>query len=307
MSRLSTSCSRKPVRPRECSMLQAMPAEQSVTVGLGEMQSRFLRGLHDARADFESLDRSLFLDPPAGTIEGRWAIYRNAYVVRLVESIATDYPAVARIVGHSQFHTLCQRYLKSFPPYSHDIGRAGERLPAFLPGDPIAAALPFLPDLASLERALAVSIGSPDDESSGWSDIAALPVELLALTPLRLAPAAALIASEWPLASLWLAKDQPDSSIDIPLEGPPSTILVSRRGLSPRWRSIDHDDRIVVEGALRGATPADLLESGEFGGEEEASLRLVQALRRVADDGALNHPFFMSAALDSAPRPKEVP
>src|SRR5262245_9428366 len=116
-------------------MLQVMPADTSVTVGLREMQLRILRALHGADAGSGELHRSLFLDPPSGSVALRWAIYQNAYVVRLVESLGTDYPAIGRIAGPSQFQSLCQRYLRSFPPSSHDIGRAGERLPEFLLAD----------------------------------------------------------------------------------------------------------------------------------------------------------------------------
>ena len=217
-----------------------------------------------------------------------------------------DYPAMARITGADAFRALCRRYLTAFPPHSYDIGRAGERLADHLGSDPVAAALPFLPDLARLEWALVEAVASPDVEMLGWDEVAAMPAERFAETPLPLAPATALLESPWPLAALWLAKDQGNDAIDIPLEGHPSIILITRPDLEPRWRSIDADERAIVRAALGATSPASLLQSGVFGQADDASLRLVRALQRVVSDGAFRS-LRQPGAADGAPLFKEVP
>jgi hypothetical protein len=271
-----------------------------------EIQSRVLAALRAPDGLAEPIDRDLFVAPRGGSFERRWAIYRNAYLVRLAEAIENDYPAIERITGHDAFQGLCRRYVMEFPPHSHDIGRAGERLADYLPTDPVTTALPFLPDLARLERALADAMVSADVESLQWEEISGMPVERFATLPLCPAPATVLIESRWPVPSLWLAKDQPNDAIDIALEGHPSVILVTRQGLQPRWRSIDADEHAVARGALEGATPASLLESGAFGETKAASLRLVRALRRVVGYGAFRS-LSHSGAADGAPTFKEIP
>lgn len=287
-------------------MRQSPLANTTAAVALQAMQSQLLAALRDGHSPTEGFRGGLFLDPPSGTAARRWEIYRNAYLIRLVEAIDNDYPAIARITGPTPFHALCHRYLTAFPPHSHDIGRAGQRLAEYLPRDPVTMDLPFLPELARFEWALAEAIGAPDAEPLHWSDLAGLSAEQLADSSLRLSPATVFIPSRWPLAALWLAKDQPDSAVDVPLDVQSSAILVSRQGLEPRWRSIDSDERALVEGASRGATPASLLESGVYGEDDQASLRLVRALRRVADYGALA-PLSHSGDAEGAPLSKETP
>jgi hypothetical protein len=270
------------------------------------MQSRVLAALRSPGEIIDPGDPSLFLAPPAGSIERRWTIYRNAYVVRLAEAIEDDYPAIARITGADAFRALCRRYVTAFPPHSHDIGRAGERLADYLPGDPIATDLPFLSDLARLERALVEAVVSPDQETLCWDEVVAMPADEFAENPLPLAFATSLHDSPWPLAALWLAKDQPNHAIDIPLEGHPSVILVTRQGMEPRWRSIDADERAIVRAAQEAASPASLLQSGVFGQADDASLRLVSALQRVVNYGAFRS-LRLPGAADGAPLSKEVP
>ena len=68
------------------------------------------------------------------------------------------------------------------------------------------------------------------------------------------------------------------------------TLLVWRDGVTPRWRTVDEDDASLVAGALAGSTPSLLLESGVFGAGTDAPPRLVAALRRVVELGALAPP-----------------
>ncbi len=277
----------------------------TAAAALAELQSRFLASLRDADVPGEGVDRDLFVDPPAGTLAERWAIYRNAYLVRLTEAIADRYPAIARIAGPVPFRDLCQRYVTEFPPSSHDIGRAGARFPEYLPSDPIATSLPFLPDLARFERALAEAVAAPDVEPLRWRDLAAMPADRLAEIPLRLACAAALIVSPWPLTALWLTTDQPDSAVDVDLAAGPSAILVARQGLEPRWRSLDADELAVAEAVSRGATPASILESDALGGGRDAPPRFVRALRSLVSFGALA-PLSVSGSAPGAPPSKET-
>ncbi|HEX5043811.1 MAG TPA: DNA-binding domain-containing protein [Candidatus Polarisedimenticolaceae bacterium] len=267
---------------------------------------RVLAALRSPGEIADPVESGLFLAPPAGSIERRWAIYRNAYTVRLAEAIESDYPAVARITGAHVFAELCHRFLTACPPYSYDIGRAGERLPDYLQSDPLATDLPFLSDLARLELALVQAMVSPDHEPLRWGEVEAMPAERFAETPQSLAPATILLDSPWPLAALWLAKDQPDHAVDIPLAGHPSVILVTRQALEPRWRSIDADERAIVRGAQEGVSPASLLQRGVFGHAADASLRLVRALQRVVSYGAFRS-LRHSGAADGAPLSKEVP
>ena len=166
---------------------------------LRETQARFLRALREGGDAPATYPPAGFRQPPGDTLEARWGIYRDGYLTRLVEAIRDDYPAVERIVGPEAFKSICRRYLAASPPSSYDIGRAADRLAEHLGSDPDAIKLPFLPDLARFERALARANVAPDAEPLDWSGIASLGPERVADMPLRAAPATSLVRSPWPL------------------------------------------------------------------------------------------------------------
>ncbi len=115
-------------------------------------QARFLLDLMGLEGRTEDQRRRAFRVPPHGSIEERWQVYACGYVARLVDALAGEHPATRRILGEDAFGSLVSRYVLACPPRSHDLAHAGERLPRFLESDPLTARLPFLPDLATLER-----------------------------------------------------------------------------------------------------------------------------------------------------------
>jgi hypothetical protein len=222
-----------------------------------------------------------------GDVERRWAIYSSGYVARLVEALENDYPAVRRILGEGPFGSLVARYLRRFPPRSFDIGRAGERLPGFLEGDPLSADLPFLPDLARFEWSLAEAFVAADSVPLAWSDVAALGPEAVADARFRLRPGATLVRSSWPLLALWAAKDLADEDVDVPLEPAPFTVLVYRDGLEVRRRLVGEADAGFLEAASTGLRLSDLLS--EASGTAEAA-ELVERFRAWVVDGLIEKP-----------------
>lgn len=245
---------------------------------LAELQAEFLRGLR--RRGENLAKRGAFAPPPRGDVARRWEIYRDGYVIRLAEAMRNDYPAIARILGFGPFRSLVARYLEAFPPHAPDIGQAGARLPEFLAGDALSADLPFLPDLARFEAALAAGVVAADARPVGREEIAAMG-ETVFERPLGLAPGAAYIASDWPLGDLWECRDRPDDEIHVEVLGRPTKVLLHRDGLAMRWREVDAEEGAFLAAATgAGATLAALCDGGGFGPPEQAAPRLVDVLLR---------------------------
>ena len=237
--------------------------------GLRTVQEDFLASLRGRPASAWTGPEGPFLAPPTGDVERRWAIYSSGYVARLVEALENDYPAVRRILGEGPFGSLTARYVRRFPPRSFDIGRAGDRLAAFLAEDRLSAELPFLPDLARYEWSLAEAFVAADSVPLAWSDLAALGPEAVADATFRLRPGTTLVRSSWPLLALWGAQDLADEDVSIPLEPSPSTVLVHRAGLEVRRRLVGEADARFLEAATGGLRLSDLLHGAS--GETEAA------------------------------------
>ncbi|HET6371783.1 MAG TPA: DNA-binding domain-containing protein [Candidatus Polarisedimenticolia bacterium] len=271
--------------------MQALPSpDGSRSMDLYSTQARLL-GAMSAGQDIlgQSVER-LFLEPAGESVAARWNIYAEGYLLRLAEAIGNDYPAIRRIAGHWAFVQLCRRYLSAFPPSSFDIGRAGAALAIYLPSDAASGSLPFLPDLARFEWALAEAVVARDVVPLTWSDVKACGADRFTDLPLVATPGTAIVRSIWPLSDLRIAKDKKDDEIDIVLEGRSTTLIIWRHGLEPRWVAASEDQAALAEGALSRTTPARLLETGAFGAGKDAPLRLVAALGRIVELGILAPP-----------------
>jgi hypothetical protein len=258
---------------------------------LRQLQESFLAGLREADTAERLAASGLFLEPPRGTVGQRLEIYRQGYLIRLAAAIENDYPALARILGPGAFRSLARRYLAACPPAAHDVGRAGDRLACHLAGDPLTSKLPFLPDLARFEAALAAAVVAADLPPVSRQAFAALGPDRLLDLEVTLAPGAALLRSEWPVGDLWACRDRSDEEIAIEVFGRPSQIVIYRDGLAVRWRELTAEEAEFVGAAARGTTLAELLECERFGPPEEAAPRLVALFLRLVESSIVRVPL----------------
>jgi len=92
--------------------------------------------------------------------EDRIHVYARGYVLRLMECMRADYPALRHLMGEELFDTFAQAYLVQVPSHSASLFDLGENFPAFLKAsqpqrkDPEEAEVMFdLPvELAQVER-----------------------------------------------------------------------------------------------------------------------------------------------------------
>lgn len=152
----------------------------------------------------------------------RFDVYRNNVAVGMIEALRATYPAIDVLVGAEFFSAAARVYLERHPPRSPLLFRYGERFGDFLDGFPPAAKIPYLGDVARLEWARLEAYHS--------EDVTPLPIEALGQTidgrddadPGRLRftlhPSLTLIASRWPIVSLWAASTGQGSSDDVDMK-----------------------------------------------------------------------------------------
>src|SRR5262249_22511848 len=105
---------------------------------------------------------------------------------------------------------------------SFDLARAGDLLPLYLERDAFGRQLPFLPDLARLERRVAEAFVAPDAALLTAADLRGSTPDEVARLPLRLAPGAAVVRSDYPLFDLWICRtERDDGAVSIELAGRP--------------------------------------------------------------------------------------
>jgi hypothetical protein len=252
---------------------------------LRETQAAFLDDLTGRRPRTEIERAAALRRPRRGSVPGRWHVYAHGYLARLVEVLGLEYAAIRRILGEDAFEALVERYLGVFPPRSFDLSRAGDRLPTFLEFDRLTIDLPFLPDLAKLERTLSAAFVAADGESASWEELRRRSVEELLDLRLELLPGVALLRSGWPLDELWACRFQEDDDVvSVALEGRPADVLVFRSEGRVRAERVGEVEATLVEAAsCGGATLAELQELAGGSRDADGVARFVDAFRRLAE------------------------
>ncbi|MEX1243779.1 MAG: DNA-binding domain-containing protein [Thermoanaerobaculia bacterium] len=109
------------------------------------------------------------------TAAERVGVYQGMYLLRMVEALEGDYPAVAHFLGHEEFADLVTRYVGAHPSASYTLNRLGRHFPAFIRQSRNVRKRAFVADLARLELAVTEVFDAP--ESAAWpaGEIAKLP------------------------------------------------------------------------------------------------------------------------------------
>ena len=188
---------------------------------------------------------------PTGAPAGkRFDVYRNNVAVGLTEALASAYPAVHKLVGDEFFRAMAGVYLRAQPPHSRMMKDFGDRFPRFLLGFEPARSLPYLPDVARLERARRIAYHARDAAPITPQSLADLTPDRLMQARAALTPSAQVIASKHPILAIWRANMQ---------EGPkptamPQEVLIARKGFDPVQVELPTGGAHFVEALRKGAS-----------------------------------------------------
>lgn len=133
----------------------------------------------------------------------RFGVYRNNVKASLAATLAAKFPVVHRLVGEEFFEATALVFIEHHPPRSPVLAEYGADFARFLEGFEPAADLPYLPDVARLEWARHQAFHAPDAATVAIDRLAALAADDLNDLRLILHPAAAVVASPWPVVSIW--------------------------------------------------------------------------------------------------------
>lgn len=161
--------------------------------GLSAFQDHFRSALFDESSTF----------PPAEL--GAFAVYRNTVMRACLDALEANFPSVACLVGRDWFRSAAALHVLADPPRDARLALYGDSFPAFLAGFEPAAALPYLADVARLDRLCSESMDAADATPLGTRHLAMLAPQALNGLCLRIHPATRWIASELPVRTIWEA------------------------------------------------------------------------------------------------------
>jgi hypothetical protein len=187
------------------------------------------------------------------TVSMRAAVHRNNVRASLSAALAARFPVVARLVGAEFFRALALQFIEQQPPRSPVLAEYGARFGDFLDAFEPAREVPYLADVARLEWARHLA----------WhaADAAVLPIErLAAVAPDRLEsvrlgfhPATAIVASIWPVVSIWTTNAIDREVRPLGADAGSECALVTRPGLEVLVDRAPAGTDLLVASLLAGA------------------------------------------------------
>ncbi len=150
------------------------------------------------------------LPTPAGLVgpdgkpsSRRFAVYRNNVIVGLTQTLKDAYPAVHRIVGSEFFHALARAFVVGALPRSPMLFDYGAGLPDFIDRFEPASVLPYLADVARIERAWIEAYHSAEASPIDPSAFSGIDPDLLPEISLVLHPSVRIVRSHFPAFTIW--------------------------------------------------------------------------------------------------------
>jgi len=193
---------------------------------------------------------------PSGIdVTERFAIYRNNVHASLIDALADRFPVVEALVGAEFFRAMARDYVQGHKPQSPVLAHYGDSFAGFIEAHEPAASLPFLGDMARVERDWSRAWAAADETAIDRSNLARFSAAQLATARIRPHAAAYLIRSAWPVAQLWQAHQcvAPDLST---IEWTPQDVLITRPDTEVRLQCIDAGAARIAAALLDGQNVA---------------------------------------------------
>ncbi len=165
------------------------------------------------------------IQPDGEQASRRFDVYRNNVVTSLIGAMGDAFPIVKTLVGEKFFDAMAGHFVRSHPPKSPLMMFYGAEFPDFLTGFEPVEKLPYLADVARLEHARRLAYHATDDPVAPPDALAQIPEEKLGDIRIKLHASTHVIASEFPVFSIWRFNATDDKT---PIAGGAETSLVCR-------------------------------------------------------------------------------
>ncbi|PTY37751.1 hypothetical protein BGP77_14820 [Saccharospirillum sp. MSK14-1] len=202
-----------------------------------------------------------------GATAHRFGVYRNNFSVSLIDALQDIFPVVCALTGVDFFRALAREYVYQHPPNSPVLVFYGEQFADFIDAFEPARALPYLADVARLERRWLNTYHSADCQAVSIEQLSALlhQPQQLEQAKLTIAPACQWLASDYAVGSIWRAH-QPNSDVtlqDVVLNRA-ETVLLTRPALEVQLHTIESDAGIFLDRLRQGCVFSEAIEGLEF-------------------------------------------
>jgi len=244
-------------------MLSAEPERQTVTAEPG-----FAAGFVGALLEPGRPTPDTVVGPKGKAADRRYNVYRNNVTVSLINALAATFPATLRITGEDFFRAMARSHIRATPPTSVLLFEYGRDFPAFIEAYEYARPMPWLADVARIERAWLDAYHAADAEPLTPHALASVSIARLGNVVLVPHPATRIVRSRFPALSIFAANRE-NGPVAPVTASEPEDALVTRPRLDVVVRRLPPGGAVFLTQLIAGeplgpAAAAALAESPEF-------------------------------------------
>jgi hypothetical protein len=218
----------------------------------------------------------------------RLGIYAGAYGSRLAEALANNFPALAQLLGETDFQALAADYVRTHDSPFFSIRYYGDQLAAFLAAHEDYVAAPVLAELAAWEWAMTSVFDAADALPLEHAALAGVAPPQWAQLRFSFHPSVRRLVLSWNVPQLWQALTDDAERSPVTLATAPVQWLLWRRQLTTYYRSLTDGEAALLDSALRGWPFGELCQLlCEELGEREAPAQAAALLRGWIDSGLI--------------------
>jgi hypothetical protein len=205
-----------------------------------------------------------------------FAVYRNTSARGVVEALRASFPTVDMLLGEEMFTQVALDYRRERPPAGPVLSEYGGTFPAYLARQPWTCELPYLADVANLDRLWLETFLAPDAP--------ARPQSLDGSTRIAIHPATRFAWLTTPAMTIWQAHRDPWEFAELDPDWVEEGALFTRSGSSVRAEQIDAAFHHLL---VACTTPAAVADIAWAVGRAFPQADVPDLLRRGVASGAL--------------------
>ncbi len=190
----------------------------------------------------------------------RLKIYANAYRLRLIEVLQSDFEGLHTLLGDEEFDKLARTYIDRHPSSHPSVRWFGAHMAEFLHQAAPYDAYPIFEEMARFEWALTSAFDAADSIPVDTDAVTQIPVEAWPDMRPVLHDSAQRLNLQWNTVEIWQAIEADETPAQPRMLDSPVGWVIWRQGLRPHFHSLEVDEAWAIEALIDGQTFGQICE-----------------------------------------------
>ena len=217
-------------------------------IGYAALQASFQKAILDG----DDTVLAQILDGPSESRAAMLGVYRNAYLLRLVEALGKEHELLRLYLGDETFGEMAVAYFEAHPSRHPSIRWIARSLPSFLSETEPYSDHPALAELTALEKALNDAFDAEDGPILAAADLGGVPPEAWPDLVFVGHPSVRRLSFATNAAAIWSALREEQDPPEAEALAAPCHLLVWRHDTLPMVREMTTEEAMMWDEAANG-------------------------------------------------------